>query len=80
MTMTDYEWEHVTLERDWSTNIGFRIGLGVLMNERVSLYVDYLGLGKHESAGRRVTENDPPEEYINEIKIQLLTITAGWSF
>ena len=33
MTMTDYEWEHVTLERDWSTSIGFRVGIGILFKE-----------------------------------------------
>lgn len=79
MTVTDYVWEHVTLERDWSTSIGFRIGVGILINERVSVCVDYLGLGKHESVGRRVSDVSP-NEYSDELNVHLLSLTAGWNF
>ena len=80
MTMTDYQWEHATLESDWATSIGYRIGIGVEYNERVSFFVDYLGLGKHDLLGRRNSETLPPDEYTNEVNIQLLTITVGWNF
>jgi len=82
MTMTDYKWNDltITLERDWSTSIGFRIGLGLLLNERVSLDVDYLGLGNHKSVGRSILEGEQPQESTDELNIQLLTITAGWNF
>lgn len=80
MTMTDYQWDHATLESDWSTSIGYRIGIGVMYNERVSLCVDYLGLGNHELAGRRISETLPLDEYTNEVNIQLLTLTVGWNF
>lgn len=79
MTMTDYEWEHITIERDWSTSIGYRVVIGILVNESISFYVDYLDLGKHDSVGRSDPPNLTPEEDI-DINIQLLTLTAGWSF
>ncbi len=80
MKVADYEWEYGTYERDWSTSIGFRIGVGVLFKERYSLGVDYLGLGKHDSVGRQIPDEYSHGDYNDELNIHLLTITAGWNF
>lgn len=80
MTMTDYEWEHVTLERDWASSIGFRIGIGAIFKEKFSIGIDYLGLGKHDSIGRGIYEDQPPEESMEILNIKFLKVSVGWIF
>ena len=79
MKVTDNEWETATWKTDWSTSLGFRVGVGCLIKEKISINVNYLGLGKHDLVERLVREEDPT--VVNhELNVQLLTITAGWSF
>ena len=79
MKVTDNEWETAVWETDWSTSLGFRIGVGLLIKERLSFCVDYLGLGKHYADGRLVKEVYP-EEYNHVLNVHLLTLTTGWNF
>jgi hypothetical protein len=79
MKVTDNEWVAATWETDWSTSFGFRVGFGCLIKERITINIDYLGLGKHEIEERLVREDETIIN-IHDLNVQLLTITAGWSF
>lgn len=79
MKVTDNEWETATWETDWSTSLGFRVGLGCLIKEKISISVNYLGLGKHDCV-ERLVQHENPTVVNHELNVQLLTITAGWSF
>jgi hypothetical protein len=79
MKVTDNEWVAATWETDWSTSFGFRVGFGCLIKKRITINVDYLGLGNHEIEERLVREDETIVN-IHDLNVQLLTITAGWSF
>lgn len=69
----------VTAEVDLANNIGFKIGGGILINQKISISIDYLGLGKHDIEGRAKTSGSS-EDIDGEGKIDLLTLTLGYKF
>ena len=69
----------VTAEVDLANNIGFKIGGGILINQKISISIDYLGLGKHDIEGRAKTSGFS-EDIDGEGKIDLLTLTLGYKF
>ena len=75
LKITNMKLGHVTVEMDAANNLGFKIGGGILMNRRVYLSVNYLGLGSHELRGsvRNILHSD-------DLNIDLLTLTLGLKF
>lgn len=67
----------VTSEMDIANSIGFKIGGGISINKKISISVDYLGLGKHDFEGK-VTTTGYSEDVDGEAKVDLLTLTLGF--
>jgi opacity protein-like surface antigen len=81
--MTDAQLEGngqtVTTEMDVSTNIGFRIGGGFLINKKTSIAINYYGLGEHDLDGE-VKSSGYSEDLDGKAKIDFVTLTLGFKF
>jgi len=56
--------------------VGFKVGGGIRFNERTTLSVDYLGLGKHKTTAKVSGSGDTAQ--INaEQQVNILTVTLG---
>ena len=66
-----------TSEMDVASNLGFKIGGGILINENTSISIDYLGLGEYDLKGE-VKANGYSEDIEGELKVDLLTLTVGF--
>jgi hypothetical protein len=69
----------VTTEIELANSIGFKIGGGILVNQKISISIDYLGLGKHDINGK-VKTTGYSEKVDGEGKVDLLTLTLGFKF
>jgi len=69
----------VTVEMDLANSIGFKIGGGILINQKTSISIDYLGLGKHDIEGK-VKGAGSSEDIDGEQKVDLVTLTLGFKF
>lgn len=83
LKITDMEIEvnnqTVTTEIELANSIGFKIGGGILVNQKISISIDYLGLGKHDINGK-VKTTGYSEKVDGEGKVDLLTLTLGFKF
>lgn len=83
LKITDMEIEvngqTVTTEMDLANSIGFKIGGGILINQKTSISIDYYGLGKHDIEGK-VKLNGFSEDVEGEGTIDLITLTLGFKF
>lgn len=83
MKITDMELkgngQTVTTEMDLANSIGFKIGGGILINQKTSISIDYLGLGVHDIEGE-VKTTGYSEDIDGEVKVDLLTLTLGFKF
>lgn len=83
MKITDMELkangQTVTTEMDLANSIGFKIGGGILINQKTSISIDYLGLGVHDTDGK-VKTTGYSEDIDGEGKVDLLTLTLGFKF
>ena len=62
-------------------SIGGRIGAGLIIKERVSINLDYLGLGSHTVSGESIMGlSQTKEEFSTDLSIHMLTLTAGIVF
>lgn len=81
LKITDMELESngetATVEMDLANGFGFKLGGGILINEKTSISIDYLGLGKHDIEGT-VKSNGFSEDIDGEQKVDLLTLTLGF--
>lgn len=69
----------ITSEYNVSSAIGFRVGGGVLFNEKVSVAIDYYGLGEHNINGKARSDGIPSEDIDFESSVNLLTIRLGYN-
>jgi opacity protein-like surface antigen len=67
----------VTSDMDLANSIGLKIGGGILINQKVSISIDYYGLGKHDIDGKAKTTGYS-EDIDGELKVDLLTFTLGF--
>jgi opacity protein-like surface antigen len=83
MKITDMELkangQTVTTEMDLANSIGFKIGGGILINQKTSISIDYLALGEHDIEGELKTTGYS-EDIDGEGKVDLLTLTLGFKF
>ena len=70
----------ITTEVDLASSIGFKIGGGILINKKISVGIDYLGLGNHSINGEAKSDGVPSEPIDGEQKVDLLTMTIGYNF
>lgn len=71
--------EEGTLKANLGTALGFRAGGGVLINEKLSVFVNYLGLGTHKF-NMKIEAPGESEEYEAEQKIDIITVGVGFTF
>jgi opacity protein-like surface antigen len=82
MVIKDNGSQHKT-SFDLAKSFGYKIGLGILIKQKTSLSIEYLGLGKHNLKGTYTRSGYPAvysEQVEGEIKIDLMTITLGINF
>jgi len=70
----------VTAETDLGSSLGFKIGGGIILNERISVTVNYLGLGEHKMNAIMESSLGDKEEYEEEQKIDIITFGLGLRF
>ena len=69
----------VRTEMDLANNLGFKVGGGILINQKISVSVDYYGLGKHDIKGELKATGFSMD--IDETgKVDFLTLTLGYKF
>jgi hypothetical protein len=71
----------VTSEIDLANSIGFKIGGGILINQKTSTSIDYLGLGKHDIKAKVKSNGFYEDSDIDgDGKVDLVTLTLGFKF
>ena len=88
LKITDFEVEYggekLIFRYDLANNLGFTIGGGFLINQKISVSIDYLGLGEHDiNATFIYTGPDPDidnESGEIRIRVDILTLTLGCRF
>ena len=71
--------ETITVESDLSQQFGFKIGGGLLFNDKTSFTINYLGLGKHD-LNVSVSGGGMTEKIDSHQKVDMVTITLGIKF
>jgi len=83
MKITDMEIEYSSFKliqkMDLANCIGFKIGGGILINQKTSISIDYLALGEHDIEGES-TFSGYSDDIDGELKVNLLTLTLGIKF
>ena len=67
-------------EIDWAKSLGGKISMGIIIQDRISVSIDYLGLGTHNVVGRYKTDTYTSEDFSKTLNIHMLTLTAGLNF
>jgi len=82
--VTDYTYDNTFGDlahlADWANNIGFKTAIGILYKQKVSISIDFLGLGKHEVDVKLVDSGTVEMEGTGEVKVNMLMVTLGWNF
>ncbi len=82
--MTKYEVEYqnftITTKFDPTTAVGFKVGAGILLNQKFTIKIDYLGLGKNDIEGEITAPGEEPEKVDGEAKVSLLNLSFGYRF
>ena len=78
----EYEGEKGISKYDLANNLGFTIGGGLLINQKVSVSIDYLGLGGHDTNVTDTYTADPDDvgKMKFKVPVDLLTIALGYRF
>jgi len=83
MKITDMEIEYnsfkLSQKMDLANCIGFKIGGGILINQKTSISIDYLALGEHDIEGES-SISGYSDNIDGELKVNLLTLTLGIKF
>jgi hypothetical protein len=86
LKMTDFELKadtiaaSYTVEYDIANDFGFKLGVGILINHKISVSLDYLDLGKHNINGEMKMTGYPDYPFDFNVKVDLLTLTVGYNF
>ncbi len=66
---------------DPAFSLGGRIGAGLIIKDRISINLDYLGLGSHTVLFESISgPTNYTEEWSKDLNIHMLTLTAGINF
>ena len=65
---------------DLATKLGYTLGGGLVLNDKIELGITYMGIGKHEFDGER--EEGSNDEKINDLEVEVgyTTFTIGFRF
>lgn len=72
--------ESVTQEVKLSSSLGFKIGAGILLNQKTSISIDYYGLGEHDLEGEMNATGGFSDDFEFEQTIDFVTLTLGFRF
>lgn len=73
--------ENLKLEFNTASNFGFKIGGGILVNDNLSISLNYFALGEHDIDGEADISGGFGSGNINlEREVSLLTINIGYKF
>jgi len=82
--VTDYTYDTMfgdfAYEADWANSFGFKTAIGILYKQNASISIDFLGLGKHEVDIKAIDSGTVEDEFVEEAKVNMLTLTIGWNF
>ena len=79
----EYDGYEQILKYDLANNLGFKIGGGFLINQKISVSIDYFGLGEHDInvTGTYTTSDDAGKmEDKIPLSVDILTLTLGYRF
>lgn len=81
LKITDMEIEangaKVTTEIDMASNLGVKIGGGIILNQKTSIAINYYALGKHDMEGK-MKSGGLSEKFEGEAKVDIVTLTVGF--
>ena len=69
----------VTNEMDLASRFGLKVGGGILIKQKFSISVDYMGLGKYDIDGE-VKGSGASDDIEGKIRANLLALTLGYQF
>lgn len=72
--------EEVELNFDLSTQLAYKFGGGLLIQDKYSIGLNYYGLGKHDVKGEMKYNGDSEDIEDLELKVDVLTLTFGIKF
>jgi len=82
--MTDYKVRYqgytITTTFENTTAIGFRVGTALLAMDKFLLRATYMNLGKNDIIGELSAPGQTPEKVEGQVKVSLLSLTAGYRF
>lgn len=78
-TVVESDNDKLRVEADLASNFGFRAGAGILLNERITATVNYLGLGRHKIC-YMISSTDIAWEMEGKQKIDLVLFCLGYQF
>ena len=74
---TDYG--DITMSAKMTSAFGFKVGGGLKLNDKVSVFINYLGLGTHDQKYILEASGLPSEDGHLKIKIDIVTIGIGFA-
>jgi hypothetical protein len=68
-----------SIEADLASALGFRIGGGIILNNKTSIFINYMSLGNHDIT-QKMSVVGESEEWDVKQKIDLITFGVGFRF
>ena len=69
----------LTMSAKMASAVGFKVGGGIKLNDKMSVFVNYLGLGTHDIEAT-MEGGGESEDFKAESKIDIITIGIGFAF
>ncbi len=66
---------------DFASNFGYKVGCGLIFNEKTSVAINYFALGKHDADGEISRLSDGyTREWERSLKVDIVSLTIGLMF
>ena len=62
---------------DWTSHLGYKIGMGFLVTDKIALSLNYFSLGVHNLHGTVVSAGNKNEGIDGEVKVDFISVTFG---
>lgn len=72
--------DEVTIETDLANTFGYKIGGGILINEKTSIELNYYRLGLHDTNVEVSNNLGYSEKIDSELDVDIFTLTIGFKF
>ena len=64
---------------DWATHLGYKLGVGLMVSDKIDISANYFSLGIHDLKGT-TSSGSKTEDIDGEIKVDFVTVTIGLIF